>query len=163
IRASRWRADPTREPSPEDAVLRVLVTEQTFSGAQRAHGRLLPPDLFVGADELVLTMFVTPRPGLQARSPNPEAPVRIALPEPLVFRAAGDGQRAVRAQSRAQRFDRGARARTVGHAVEEPERELHPVAGELARALQLGPAPVRRARQPRLGRADLPERTRDRE
>jgi hypothetical protein len=91
IRASRWRADPTREPDPGDSVLRVLVTEQTFSGSQRADGRVLPPDLNEAGEELVLRMFVTPRPGFQARSPNPETPVRIALPHPIGSRRLIDG------------------------------------------------------------------------
>ena len=49
IRASSWRLDPTHEVRPEDTVLRVLVTEQTFSSGQLADGRLLVPELF--ADE----------------------------------------------------------------------------------------------------------------
>jgi hypothetical protein len=91
IRASRWRTDPTREPDPQDSVLRVLVTEQTFSGSQRADGRVLPPDLNDAGEELVLRMFVTPRQGFQARAPNPETPVRIALPHPVGSRRLVDG------------------------------------------------------------------------
>jgi hypothetical protein len=91
VRASGWRLDPTREAEPEDTLLRVLVTEQTYSGGQRAHSRLLPPDLYVDAEQLVLTMFVTPRPGFQTRSPNPETPVRIELPEQLGSRLLIDG------------------------------------------------------------------------
>ncbi|MGO9752209.1 MAG: hypothetical protein ACLP8S_25330 [Solirubrobacteraceae bacterium] len=91
IRASRWRLDPTRATSPDQSVLRVLVTEQTFAGGKRADGRLLAPDLYVGAGELVLTMFVTPRPGFQTRSQNPETPARIALPGPIGTRALIDG------------------------------------------------------------------------
>ena len=91
IRASGWRLDPTREPDPQDTVLRVLVTEQTWAGGSRADTRLLAPDLHVGADELVLTMFVTPRPGFQVRAPNPETPARVALPEPIGRRQLIDG------------------------------------------------------------------------
>jgi hypothetical protein len=91
IRASSWRMDPTHELEPDETVLRVLVTEQTFAGGQRAAGRVLPPDLHVDADELVLTMFVTPQPGFQPRSPNPETPVRIALPHPVGVRRLVDG------------------------------------------------------------------------
>jgi len=91
IRASSWRLDPTREPQPQDTELRLLVTEQTFSGGQRAHGRVLAPDLHLGADQVVLTLFVTPRPGYQAGSSNPETPVRVALPEPLGPRLLVDG------------------------------------------------------------------------
>jgi hypothetical protein len=91
IRASRWRIDPTHELEPAETVLRLLVTEQTFAGAQRASGRVLAPDLHAAEDELVLTMFVTPRPGFQARTPNPETPVRIALPDPIGSRRLIDG------------------------------------------------------------------------
>jgi hypothetical protein len=91
IRASGWRLDPTRELSPEETVLRVLVTEQAFAGGQRADSRLLPPDLHIGAQELVLTMFVTPLPGFRSRSSNPETPARIALPQPVGPRRLLDG------------------------------------------------------------------------
>jgi hypothetical protein len=91
IRASSWRLDPTRDLAPDETTLRLLVTEQTFSGGQRAHGRLQPPDIYVGADEIVLRMFVTPQRGFQARSPNPETPVRVALPHPVGPRELVDG------------------------------------------------------------------------
>ncbi len=91
IRASSWRLDPTTEPGPDDTLLRVLVTEQTFAGGQRAHGRVLPPDLHVDAEELVLTIFVTPKPGFLLRTPNPETPVRVALPHPIGPRRLSDG------------------------------------------------------------------------
>jgi hypothetical protein len=71
--------------------LRVLITEQTWTGGQRADGRLLAPDLYVGDQELVLRTFVTPRPGFQIRSPNPETPARIALPSPVRQRRLIDG------------------------------------------------------------------------
>jgi hypothetical protein len=91
VRASSWRLDPTREPNPEDAIVRVLVTEQTWAGGKRADTRLLAPDIHVGAEELTLTMFVTPRPGYQMRSPNPETPARVALPSPIGVRRLVDG------------------------------------------------------------------------
>lgn len=91
VRASGWRLDPSCELDSEPSVLRVLVTEQTWAGGTRADGRLLPPDLHVDAQELVVTMFVTPRPGFQIRSPNPETPARIALPDPVGARTLIDG------------------------------------------------------------------------
>lgn len=91
IRASSWRLDPTHEIRPEDTVLRVLVTEQTLAGGQRADRRLLPPDIYLDRDELVLTMFVNPLPGYKGGSRNPETPVRIALPEPVGTRRPVDG------------------------------------------------------------------------
>jgi hypothetical protein len=93
IRASSWRLDPTHELAPDDNVLRVLVTEQTYSGGQRARGRVLAPDLHVNDEELVLTMFVEPKLGFQARVPNPETPVRVALPHPVGARVLVDGAR----------------------------------------------------------------------
>jgi hypothetical protein len=91
IRASSWRLDPMHKPQPQDTVLRVLVTEQTFSGGQRASGRVLAPDLHLGSDQVVVTLFVTARPGYQAGSTNPETPVRITLPEALGHRRLIDG------------------------------------------------------------------------
>jgi hypothetical protein len=91
IRASSWRLDPRYEPSPDDDVLRLLLTEQTFSGGQRADSRVLAPDVYIDDDELVLTMFVTPRPGFQWGSNNPETPVRVALGEPVGLRRLIDG------------------------------------------------------------------------
>lgn len=91
IRASGWRLDPTREPDPAETQLRVLVTEQTWAGGNPADDRLLAPDLHVGDDELVLTMFVTPRPGFQVKAPNPETPARITLPCPVGSRRIVDG------------------------------------------------------------------------
>ncbi|MGO9961188.1 MAG: hypothetical protein ACLP50_35305 [Solirubrobacteraceae bacterium] len=91
LRASGWRLDPTSEVDPGEATIRVLVTEQTWSGGARADGRVLPPDLYVGADELVLTMYVTPRQGFQMRTPNPETPARIVLPDAVGSRQLVDG------------------------------------------------------------------------
>ncbi len=91
IRASSWRLEPTHEAQPDEAVLRVLVTEQTFASGQRADGRVLAPDVYADEDELVLRMFVTPRPGYQSGSRNPETPVRIVLPHPIGLRRLIDG------------------------------------------------------------------------
>jgi len=85
------RVDPTQEPRPEETVLRVLVTEQTFANGQRANGRVLTPDVYIDEDELILRVFVTPRPGYQGGAPNPETSVRIALPHPLGPRRLIDG------------------------------------------------------------------------
>lgn len=91
IRASSWRLDPRHVPGPGDEVLRILLTEQTRSGGQRADGRLLAPDLHESEDELILTMFIAPQPGFQMAAPNPETPARIALPRPLGSRRLLDG------------------------------------------------------------------------
>jgi hypothetical protein len=91
VRASSWRPDPLREPEPDDTVLRVLVTEQTRAGGKRADDRLQSPGLHVGAGELVLTTYVTPRGGYQTAGAVPETPALVALPEPLGDRAVLDG------------------------------------------------------------------------
>jgi hypothetical protein len=91
VRASSWRLDPDHELEPDDTVLRILLTEQTYAGGRRADGRVLAPDLYQGPDELVLTMYVTPQQGFQMRTPNPETPVRVALTQPLGSRQLIDG------------------------------------------------------------------------
>ncbi len=91
IRASSWRLDPTYELRPDDTVLRILVTEQTYAGGKRADGRVLDPDLYEDERELILTMFVTPIEGFVMRSPNPETPVRVALSQPVGSRELIDG------------------------------------------------------------------------
>jgi hypothetical protein len=91
IRASSWQLDPTRELTPDDTIIRILVTEQTRSGGEFAHKRLLAPDLHVGHDELVMAMFVTPKPGTQLPSGTVETPVRVQLPSPVGERLLVDG------------------------------------------------------------------------
>lgn len=91
IRASSWRLDPQHDHEPGATVLRVLVSEQHYASGQRAAGRVLPPEIFADAQELVLTIFVTPLPGFQNGTPNPETPVRIALPHPVGARRLIDG------------------------------------------------------------------------
>lgn len=91
IRASSWRPDPTYEPQGDDTELRILVTERTFASGQSASRRVLTPDLYIDENELVLTIYVKPRPGFQMGSRNPETPVRIALPDPPGTRTLTDG------------------------------------------------------------------------
>jgi hypothetical protein len=91
IRASAWRVDPEHAIEPAEMVLRVLVTEQSFAGGQPARGRVLAPEVHLADDELVMRIFVTPRPGHQAGSPNPETPLLVVLPEPVGTRRLLDG------------------------------------------------------------------------
>ena len=91
IRASSWRLDPTHELDPEDTMLRLLVTEQAHASGKRADGRVLAPDMHAVDEELVLTVFVTPRQGFQNGLPNPETPVRVSLPHPVGARRLIDG------------------------------------------------------------------------
>jgi hypothetical protein len=91
IRASSWRLDPEHEAAPGDKLLRVLVTEQAFASGRTARERILPPEIYLDAGELVVTIFVTPEAGYQNGTPNPETPARIALPEPVGSRRVVDG------------------------------------------------------------------------
>lgn len=91
IRASSWRLDPTQETPPDESVLRLLVREQSFASGQRADSRVLEPDIYIDADELVLTVFVSPLPGFQNGTRHPETPVRVALPHPVGPRRLIDG------------------------------------------------------------------------
>jgi len=91
IRASRWRLDPTQAGQPDATVLRLLVTEQTFAGGQNANRRVQMPDLYIDEQEILLRVFVTPRPGYQPGAPNPETPVRVVLPHPVGARRLTDG------------------------------------------------------------------------
>ena len=91
IRASSWHVDEVGELKPEDTVLRICVTEQTFAGGRRADGRVLAPDLYESEHELILTMYVKPESGFQMRRPNPETPVRVALAHPIGHRDVIDG------------------------------------------------------------------------
>jgi hypothetical protein len=52
---------------------------------------VLAPEVHLGADELVMRIFVTPRPGFQPGAPNPETPLLVALPEPIGTRRLLDG------------------------------------------------------------------------
>ena len=91
IRASSWRVDPTHEAQEDDTTLRVLLTEQAFAGGQSAEGRVLEPELYMDEEELVLRLFVSPRPGYQMATRNPETPVRVALRERVGARRLVDG------------------------------------------------------------------------
>jgi hypothetical protein len=91
VRASSWQLDPTQQLTPDDTILRMLVTEQTRSGGELAHKRLLAPDLYEGDDELMVAMFVTPKQGVQMPSGTLETPVRVQLPSPVGERLLVDG------------------------------------------------------------------------
>ncbi|HEX4108613.1 MAG TPA: hypothetical protein VHX88_10795 [Solirubrobacteraceae bacterium] len=93
LRASSWQLDPEQALDPQTTELRLMVTEQSSASGQRADGRVQPPELWADARALVLTVFVTPRPGFQNNVKNPLTPVRVTLPEPLGERVLCDGSR----------------------------------------------------------------------
>jgi hypothetical protein len=91
IRASSWRLDPDFELSPEQQEVHLLVTEQTQATGVPAADRLLAPDLYLGADELVLRMYVKSLEGYTGRTRRYETAVTVQLPEPLGERTVIDG------------------------------------------------------------------------
>jgi hypothetical protein len=94
IRASSWRLDPSFEPGGDQQELRILVTERTMASGTPAAARLLSPDLHLGADRVVLRVYVRPIEGYVGRAGKPgkhETPVIVRLPEPLGNRQLLDG------------------------------------------------------------------------
>jgi hypothetical protein len=91
VRASSWRLDPTFPLGPELTTLHILVTEQTMASGTPAKDRLLTPDLHLGAERVVLRVYVEPLEGYIGRTSKHETPVIVALPEPLGRRQVLDG------------------------------------------------------------------------
>lgn len=91
IRASSWRLDPEFEISSDQSELHLLVTEQTQATGVLADDRLLAPDLHVGAEELVLRLYVKALEGYTGRTRRYETAVTVKLPEPVGERAVVDG------------------------------------------------------------------------
>jgi hypothetical protein len=91
IRASSWRLDPEFEVNPDQAEVHLLVTEQTQATGTPAEDRLLAPDLYVGADELVLRLYIRALEGYTGRTRRYETAVTVMLPEPVGERAIVDG------------------------------------------------------------------------
>jgi hypothetical protein len=91
VRASSWRLDPAFETSPDHTELHVLVTEQTQATGVLADDRLLAPDLYLGAEELVLRCYIKGLEGYTGRTRRYETAVTVKLPEPLGERALVDG------------------------------------------------------------------------
>jgi hypothetical protein len=91
IRASSWRLDPEYKATPDDRELHLLVTEQTQATGVLANDRLLAPDLYLGAEELVLRFYIRGLEGYRGRTRRYETAVTVQLPEPLGDRAVVDG------------------------------------------------------------------------
>jgi hypothetical protein len=82
--ASSWRLDPSADPpAPADTELRVLVTECHCASGRSAEGRVEPPDVFYGADEVRIVAYVTALPGTQRCPGNPPTPAVFVLPDPV--------------------------------------------------------------------------------
>jgi len=91
LRASSWRLDPDFEVGPGDSEVHLLVTEQTQATGVPADDRMLAPDLYVGAEELVLRLYVKALEGYTGRTRRYETAVTVKLPEPVGDRTIVDG------------------------------------------------------------------------
>lgn len=91
MRASSWRVDPDFEIDPGQSELHLLVTEQTQARGVAAEDRMLAPDLYVGAEEVVLRVYVKALEGYAGRTRRYETAVTVKLPEPVGERAIVDG------------------------------------------------------------------------
>ena len=91
IRASSWRLDPTFEITNEQTELRILVTEQTLATGTRVADRLLTPEIYTNASEVLVRLYIEPLEGYVGRTSRHETPVIVELPEPLADREVVDG------------------------------------------------------------------------
>jgi hypothetical protein len=91
VRASSWRLDPDFELSPDQSELHLLVTEQTQATGRPAEDRMLPPDLYLGDDELVVRLYIKGVEGYVGRTRRYETAVTVKLPQPVGERAVVDG------------------------------------------------------------------------
>ncbi len=90
-RASSWRLDPEFDVTPDQRELHLLVYEQTNATGVTAEDRLLAPDLYIGADEMVLRIYVKGLEGYTGRTRRYETAVTVTLPEAVGGRAIVDG------------------------------------------------------------------------
>ena len=85
------RLDPDSPPSPEDAAIQVLVTEESCASGREMGDALLGPQV-IETDEAVLVAFAAVSPIGPADCPgNPSTPVTIQLSQPLGQRTLHDG------------------------------------------------------------------------
>lgn len=91
VRASSWRLDPDFSVHPDDTELHVLLTEQTMASGRLADDRILPPELALDGERLVLRCYVRPLEGYTGRSRRHETQVLVQLPEPVGEREPVDG------------------------------------------------------------------------
>lgn len=89
---ARWWVDPTRLPlDPATTVISAILVERECASGQSPEGRVLPPGIVYGEDEIVVTFEVVRREGDQDCQGNPEFPIEIVLREPLGDRTLVDG------------------------------------------------------------------------
>jgi hypothetical protein len=84
-----WRIDPGQPPAPRDHFASVLLTEQACASGQSPEGRLLPPEIAYGSDEIVIKLSVREIGG--DCPSNHEFPYTVRLSEPIGERVLVDG------------------------------------------------------------------------
>jgi hypothetical protein len=88
---AEFRVAPGEALTRETTEVDLLVTEMACNSGEDAQGRILPPQVFAGADSLTVVVTVRPRGGAQTCQGNPETPFLLELPEPLGDRLLLDG------------------------------------------------------------------------
>jgi hypothetical protein len=80
-----WSLDPAFDVPGADAVdIPILVEERECASGRSAEGRIAPPVIELGADEVRITISVFRAPGdFQTCQSNPATPFVVVLPEPL--------------------------------------------------------------------------------
>jgi hypothetical protein len=92
VGAASWWVDPAELPlDPATTIIPAVLVERACASGMSPEGRVLPPAIEYGADEIVITVSVEPREGDQDCQGNPEFPLRIQLSEPLGDRTLVDG------------------------------------------------------------------------
>ena len=93
LNGATWTLDPDLPaPGPQATEIRALVTETECASGRPSVGRVLPPVILYGADEVTVIFAVRPLPGDAFDCPgNPATPMLIVLEEPLGERRLLDG------------------------------------------------------------------------
>jgi hypothetical protein len=86
-----WWVDPAAEPiGPESERIQTLVLENACASGRTAEGRVLPPSIVYGEDEVTITILVRSL-GMAECPGHPFTPGVIELDEPIGDRALLDG------------------------------------------------------------------------
>lgn len=89
-----WTLDPAAPvPGPDDTAIRVLVTQPPCGIEQRLDGRLLPPEVAVRGERVLVAIGASTLPPETTCTPGTPPPVAltVTLPAPLGGRALVDG------------------------------------------------------------------------
>jgi hypothetical protein len=89
---ARWTFDPNvPAPSAGDRRFVALVTEMACASGQPADGRILPPVVLYGRDDILVIFGVRPLGGAQNCPGNPATRIVVTLDEPIGDRRVMDG------------------------------------------------------------------------